>query len=79
MQVVSIHPGPRFSADPPRVLFTIPPGVRAGSPDRGTFAIAPDDQHFLMVRSNRWDEMAGTPTLVVVHGFFDELRAKLKK
>ena len=34
---------------------------------------------FLMVRDNDWTEMAGTPTLVVVENFFEELRAKLKK
>jgi eukaryotic-like serine/threonine-protein kinase len=79
MNVVAIHPGPPFSADPPRVLFTVPDRVRAGSMERGTFAITPDDQRFLMVRDNDWTEMAGTPTLVVVENFFEELRAKLKR
>ena len=79
MNVVSIHPGPLFSAEPPRVLFAIPDGVRAGALDRGTFAITPDDRRFLMVRDNKWEDMAGTPTLVVVQSFFDELRAKLKR
>ncbi|MGH7694640.1 MAG: protein kinase domain-containing protein [Gemmatimonadaceae bacterium] len=79
MNVVRIYPGPPFSADPPRVLFAIPDGVRAGSLVRGTFAITPDDQRFLMVRDNSWGDMAGTPTLVVVQSFFDELRAKLKR
>jgi len=79
MNVVTIHPGPPFTADPPRVLFAIPDGVRAGSLARGTFAVAPDDQRFLMVRDNSWEELAGTPTVVVVENFFDELRAKLKK
>ena len=68
-----------FSAEPPRVLFTIPDGLRAGSPVGGTFAITPDDQRFLMVRDNKWEDMAGTPTLVVVQNLFDELRAKLKR
>jgi dipeptidyl aminopeptidase/acylaminoacyl peptidase len=79
MHAVAIHPGPPFSIDPPRALFQIPQGVRAGSLARGTFAISPDDQRFLMVRENSWAEMAGTPTLVVVENFFDEVRAKLKK
>jgi serine/threonine-protein kinase len=79
MYVVRIHPGPPFSAEPPRVLFTIPDRVRVGSLGRGTFAITPDDQRFLMVRDNGWEEMAGTPTMVVVENFFEELRAKLKK
>jgi serine/threonine-protein kinase len=79
MNVVSIHPGPPFSADPPRALFTIPDGLRAGSPVGGAFAITPDDRRFLMVRDNKWEDMAGTPTLVVVQSFFDELRAKLKR
>jgi serine/threonine-protein kinase len=79
MNVVAIHPGTPFSAAPPRALFTVPDGVRAGSLVRGTFAISPDDQRFLMVRDNRWEEMAGTPTVVVVENFFEELRAKLKK
>ncbi len=79
MQVVSIRPGPPFSADPPRVLFTIPANIRAGSPMAGTFAITPDDRRFLMVRDNKWEDMAGTPTLVVVQNFFDELRSKLKQ
>ncbi len=78
MHAVSIQPGPAFAAGPPRVLFTIPDLIRAGSPFAGTFAIAPGDQRFLMVRDNDWLEMAGTPTLVVVQNFFDELRAKLK-
>ena len=79
MNAVAIHPGPPFSSDPPRALFQIPDRVRAGSPARGTFSISPDDQRFLMVRENSWAEMAGTPTLVVVENFFDELRSKLKK
>ncbi len=79
MHVVQIHPGPPFSAEPPRVLFAIPDLIRAGSAARGTFAITPDDQRFLMVRDFSWEEMAGTPTVVVVENFFDELRAKLKK
>jgi hypothetical protein len=79
MKDVTIHPGPRFSAESPRTLFAIPAGVRTGSPFRGTFAVTPDDQRFLMVRNNEWKAMAGTPTLVVVQGFFDELRAKLKR
>jgi serine/threonine-protein kinase len=79
MYVVAVDPGPPFSAGPPRALFTIPPRVRAGSLGRGTFAITPDDQRFLMVRDNSWADMAGTPTVVVVENFFEELRAKLKK
>ncbi len=71
MNVVTIHPGPRFTAEPPRVLFTIPDGIRAGSAIGGTFAITPDDRQFLMVRNYMWKEMAGTPTLVVVQGLFD--------
>jgi hypothetical protein len=78
MNVVTIHPGPPFSADPPRALFTIPYGVRAGSPARGTFAITPDDRRFLMVRENSWEQMAGTPTPVLVENFFSELHAKMK-
>lgn len=79
MNVVAIHPGPPFSAEPPRALFAIPAGVRAGSLANGTIAITPDDRRFLMVRDMGWGEMAGTPTLVVVENFFEELRAKLKK
>jgi hypothetical protein len=79
MKVVTIHPGPPFSAEPPRVLFTIPDRVRAGSLARPTFAIAPDDRRFLMVRDNSWGEMAGTPAMVVVENFFAELRAKMKQ
>ena len=79
MNVVTVHPGPPFSAEPPRVLFAIPERVRRGSLERGTFAVTPDDQRFLMVRENSWEEMAGAPTVVVVENFFDELRAKLKK
>ena len=79
MYVVALHPGSPFSAEPPRVLFAIPDRVRTGSPLRGTFALTPDDQRFLMVRDNSWQDMAGTPTVVVVENFFDELRTKLKK
>ncbi|HVJ28620.1 MAG TPA: hypothetical protein VM493_13815, partial [Vicinamibacterales bacterium] len=79
MNAVRIDPSPPFSAEAPRVLFALPAGVRAGSLDRGKFAISPDDQRFLMVRDNSWGDMAGTPTLVVVQNFFDELRAKLKR
>jgi hypothetical protein len=79
MYVARIHPGPPFSVEPPRALFAIPDRVRAGSLVGGTFAITPDDQRFLMVRDNSWEDMAGTPTLVVVENFFEELRAKLKK
>jgi eukaryotic-like serine/threonine-protein kinase len=79
MNVVGIHPGPPFSAEPPRVLFAIPERVRAGSLARGTFTISADDRRFLMVRDNSWEEMAGTPTVVLVENFFAELRAKLEK
>jgi hypothetical protein len=79
MYVVRIQPGAPFSAQPPRVLFEIPDRVRVGSLVRGTFAITPDDQRFLMVRDNSWEDMAGTRTLVVVENFFEELRSKLKK
>ncbi len=79
MQMVRINPGPPFSAEPPRALFAIPERIRAGSPLGGTFAISPDDRRFLMVQDNKWEDMAGTPTLVVVQHFFDELRAKLKR
>jgi hypothetical protein len=79
MNAVAIHPGPSFSTEPPRVPFEIPGLVRAGALARGTYAISPDGQRFLMVREKSWAEIAGTPTLVVVENFFDELRAKLKK
>jgi eukaryotic-like serine/threonine-protein kinase len=79
MNVVTINPGPPFSAEPARVLFKIPDDVRVGARVGGTFAITPDDRRFLMVRDNKWEDMAGTPTLVVVQNFFDELRAKLKR
>jgi serine/threonine-protein kinase len=79
MYGVRIHPGPPFSAEPPRLLFAIPDRVRAGSLVSGTFAITPDDQRFLMVRDNSWEDMAGARTVVVVENFFAELRAKLKK
>jgi serine/threonine-protein kinase len=79
MYAVRINPGAPFAAEAPRVLFDIPDRVRAGSLQSGTFAISPDDQRFLMVRDHLWGEMAGTPTLVVVQNFFDELRAKLKQ
>lgn len=78
MYVVRVNPGPPFSAEQPRELFSIPEGVRAGSQSGGMFTITPDDQRFLMVRDNNWRDMAGTPTLVVVQNFFEELRAKLK-
>ena len=77
MQVVKVDPGPPFAAEPPRSLFAIPDRVRAGALASRTFAISPDDQRFLMVRDNKWADMAGTPKLVVVQGFFEELRAKL--
>ncbi|MEO8624275.1 MAG: hypothetical protein ABI625_24555, partial [bacterium] len=79
MYVVQVHAGPRFSAEPPRVLFAIPDRVRTSSPRMGTFAITPDDQRFLMVQDESWEHMAGTPTMVMVQNFFEELRAKLKK
>jgi Tol biopolymer transport system component len=79
MHEVAISAGPPFSAAAPRVLFTVPDRVRAGSPYRGMFAIAPNNQRFLMVRDNLWADMAGTPTLVTVQGFFEELREKLRR
>jgi eukaryotic-like serine/threonine-protein kinase len=79
MKAVEIHPGPPFSAESPRVLFVIPDRVRTGSLDGVTFAITPDDQRFLMVRDNSWADIAGTPRVVVVENFFQELREKVKK
>jgi serine/threonine-protein kinase len=79
MYVVRITPGPSFTAEPPRALFTVPERVRVGALERGTMAITPDDQRFLMVRDNSWEAMAGTPTMVVVQNFFAELRAKVRK
>lgn len=78
MYVVQLHAGASFSAEPPRVLFAIPDRVRAASLLRGSFAITPDDQRFLMVQARSWEEMAGKPTMVVVENFFEELRSKLK-
>jgi Tol biopolymer transport system component len=78
MYAVSVTTGASFSADSPRALFTIPSSIRFGSPFSGTFAIAADDLRFLMVRDNVWEVMAGSPTLVVVQNFFEELRKKLK-
>jgi serine/threonine-protein kinase len=78
MHVVGIHPGPPFFADRPRILFTLPDRVRTwlvGS----TFAVTPDDQRFLIVRDNSWADIAGTPRLVVVENFFEELREKTSK
>jgi serine/threonine-protein kinase len=79
MQVVQIRPGPSFAAGPPRPLFVVPDRVRAGSPAGGKFAIAPDDQRFLMVRDEPWTGTTGTPTLIVVENFFRELREKVKR
>jgi len=79
MYAVAIHSGPTFSAERPRALFTIPDGVRVGSLARGTFATTLDDQRFIMLRDNSWEDMAGTPTTVIVENFFAELRARLKK
>ncbi len=79
MQVVRVNPGATFSSEPPRALFAIPSQVRAGSLASRTFAIAPDDQRFLMVRDNNWADMAGTPKLVVVQNFFEELQAKFAR
>lgn len=79
MQVAAIHPGPPFSAGPPRTLFAIPDRVRAGSLIGGTIALAPDDQRFLMVREDSWTDMAGMPTVVLVEHFFEELRQKMKQ
>ncbi len=79
MQVVRVNPGATFSSEPPRALFTIPSQVRAGSLASRTFAISPDDQRFLMVRDNNWADMAGTPQLVVVQNFFEELQAKFAR
>jgi hypothetical protein len=78
MNVVEIHPGPSFAAGRPRALFAVPDRVRAGALVGGTFAIAPDDQRFLMVRDDIWGDTTGT-TLVVVEDFLKELREKLKK
>ena len=79
MYVVQVRPGPPFSAAAPRRLFAIPDLIRAGSPARGTFALSPDDERFLMVRDESWERMAGTTTVVVVENSFEELRAKLKQ
>jgi len=54
MYVVQLHPGPPFSAEPPRVLFAMPERVRPASLSRGSFAITPDDQRFLMVQDRSW-------------------------
>ena len=79
MYAVRVNPGSPFSAEAPRVLFTVPERVRVGALASGTFDISPDDRRFLLVRDNDWAEMAGTPTLVVVQNFLEELRAKLKE
>ncbi len=79
MHVVRIASTSPFAADPPRVLFALGDSIRAGSVRSGTFTISPDDQRFLMVLDNNWSEMAGTPTLVAVQGFLQELRQKLKQ
>ena len=67
--------GEAFKVGDVKQLFDTPRMAAAGS----DYDVTADGQRFLMVRDNNWGEMAGTPTLVVVQGFFDELRAKLKK
>ena len=79
MHVVRVEPGATFSAPPPRVLFTLPDKMRAGSLARGTYAITPDDRRFLMVRENRWEDMAGARRLVVMEGLQGEVREKMRQ
>lgn len=69
--------GASVVAEPPRALFPIGDELRGGALSGGTIALSPDDQRFLMVRDNRWQDMAGTSTLVVVQNFLTELRGKI--
>jgi serine/threonine-protein kinase len=79
MNAVEVDPGPPFVVGPPRVLFSLPTGVRQ-SPvwevGAGQFALSSDDQRFLMVRNvDPWVTTA-PPKLVLVQNFFEELRAR---
>ena len=68
---VDIHTQPRFSLGRSTALF---PAAGFTSLRFGAhYAVAPDDQRFLMIRAGAPDK------LIVVENWFEELRAKSRK
>jgi serine/threonine-protein kinase len=71
---VDVQSIPSFSFGSPRALFFA--GAYFSSARLGQYAVAPDDQHFLMIRR----VPGGVPDeLIVVDNWFEELKAKQRK
>jgi len=72
MVSVPIAPGSGFQAGAPRVLFsTAGYFIQAYQPQ---FDVSPDGQHFVMIRAETQDQLG----VVVVTGFLDELKRRMK-
>jgi len=69
--VMEITPGPTFVPGVRKTLFPLPRYLMGSSHPQ--YAITPDDRRFVMVRFTGPDR---TDRLVVVEGFFEELRAR---
>ena len=76
MVVADVRPGATFDYSKPQTLFDVSPYIVAGAPFR-QFDISPDGKRFLTVKQ------AGTPlsatrrSVVVVHNWFAELKARV--
>jgi hypothetical protein len=69
LAAVDVRSIPTFSAGPPRALFFA--GAYFSSPRLAQYAVAPDDQRFLMIRR----VPGGVPDeLIVVDNWFEELK-----
>jgi serine/threonine-protein kinase len=69
--VMEIKPGPSFAPGERKSLFPLPRYLLGSWHQQ--YAITPDDQRFVMIRLTAPDR---TDRLVVVEGFFEELRQK---
>ena len=70
---VDVIPGPTLSLGSPRVLFSV--SEYRSATNRRQFDVAPDDQHFVMIRNP-----SGSGTDVVyVENWFPELLAKVRR
>jgi hypothetical protein len=71
---VTVEAGPTLQYGKPRALFDS--GVYLANPVGRTFDISPDDARFLAIRQFG-GELSSRAPIVVVTGWFDELRARM--
>ena len=76
MMVAAVETEPTFSVGERRALFPLG-GEYWLSAQYAAYDVAPDDEHFFLVRSRAPDDERGTGGLIIVDNWFEELKAKV--